>query len=49
MRVRDLMLVAGAMGLRSVSPEGLVWLASQPVRASFWERHLQERGIPVRL
>jgi serine/threonine-protein kinase len=38
--VRDLMLVAGALGLRSVSPEGLVWLASQPDRASFWERYL---------
>lgn len=38
--VRDLMLVAGALGLRSVSPEGLVWLSSQPERASFWERHL---------
>jgi len=38
--VRDLMLVAGAMGLRSVSPEGLVWLASQPERTTFWERHL---------
>ncbi len=38
--VRDLMLVAGAMGLRSASPEGLVWLAAQPDRVSFWERHL---------
>jgi serine/threonine-protein kinase len=37
--VRDLLLVAGSMGLRSVGPEGLVWLASQP-RESFWERHL---------
>jgi serine/threonine-protein kinase len=38
--VRDLMLVAGSLGLRSISPEGLVWLASQPDRTSFWERHL---------
>lgn len=38
--VRDLVLVAGAMGLRSISPEGLVWLSSQPDRGSFWERHL---------
>jgi serine/threonine-protein kinase len=38
--VRDLMLVAGTLGLRSISPEGLVWLASQPDRTSFWERHL---------
>ena len=38
--VRDLMLVAGSLGLRSVSPEGLVWLAAQPERTSFVERHL---------
>lgn len=38
--VRDLMLVAGAMGLRSVSPEGLVWLSSSEQQSSFWERHL---------
>ncbi|MBI3865447.1 MAG: serine/threonine protein kinase [Planctomycetia bacterium] len=38
--VRDLMLVAGSMGLRSISPEGLVWLAAQPDRGTFWERHL---------
>ncbi|MBI5760933.1 MAG: protein kinase [Planctomycetales bacterium] len=37
--VRDLMLVAGSLGLRSLSPEGLVWLSSSP-RSSFWERHL---------
>lgn len=38
--VRDLMLVAGTLGLRSISPEGLVWLSSQSERPSFWERHL---------
>lgn len=38
--VRDLMLVASTMGLRSISPEGLVWLAAQPDRTTFWERHL---------
>ncbi|HTI50813.1 MAG TPA: serine/threonine-protein kinase, partial [Planctomycetaceae bacterium] len=38
--IRDMMLVAGAMGLRSVSPEGLVWLSANPGRSSFWERHL---------
>ena len=36
--VRDLLTVAGALGLRSVSPEGLVWLSSEKPRA--WERHL---------
>jgi serine/threonine-protein kinase len=38
--VRDLMLVAGALGLRSVSPEGLVWLGPQAEQSTFWERHL---------
>lgn len=35
---RDLLMVAGTLGLRSVSPEGLIWMAgdSQPS----WERHL---------
>ena len=38
--MRDLMLVAGAMGLRSLNPEGLVWMSSRPLSAPFWERHL---------
>ncbi|MBS0264533.1 MAG: protein kinase [Planctomycetes bacterium] len=38
--VRDLMLVAGNLGLRSISPEGLVWLASQNDQTTFWDRHL---------
>jgi serine/threonine-protein kinase len=38
--VRDLLLVAGSMGLRSVSPEGVVWLASHAPQSTFWERHL---------
>ena len=28
--IRDLLTVAGALGLRSVSPEGLVWLSATP-------------------
>ncbi len=42
--MRDLLTVAGALGLRSVSPEGLLWLgsASPPI----WERHLAW-GIPA--
>ena len=36
--VRDLMAVAGAQGLRSVSPEGLVWMGS--AKSANWERHL---------
>src|SRR5262249_49592685 len=35
---RDLLILAGALGLHSVSPEGLVWTASGRGRA--WERHL---------
>ena len=38
--MRDLMLVAGTMGLRSLSPEGLVWMSSRPLSPPFWERHL---------
>jgi serine/threonine-protein kinase len=36
--VRDLLQIAGSLGLRSISPEGLVWLAAAP--APGWERHL---------
>ncbi len=36
--VRDLLTVAGALGLRSVSPEGLVWMAAS--HGPGWERHL---------
>ncbi len=42
--VRDLLTVAGALGLRSVSPEGLVWLSSDAPPT--WERHLVW-GIPA--
>ncbi len=38
--MRDLMLVAGSMGLRSQNPEGLVWMSARPLSAPFWERHL---------
>ena len=42
--VRDLLIVAGAMGLRSLNPEGLVWMAAAPPPS--WERHLVW-GIPA--
>ena len=42
--VRDLLTVAGALGLRSVSPEGLVWIDAAPPPA--WERHLVW-GVPA--
>ncbi|HEY2155880.1 MAG TPA: protein kinase, partial [Isosphaeraceae bacterium] len=42
--VRDLLLVAGAHNIRSVSPEGLVWSDAAPPPA--WERHLVW-GVPA--
>src|SRR5690349_11273452 len=42
--VRDLMIVAGALGLRSISPEGLIWMAASTKPA--WERHLVW-GLPA--
>ncbi|SIO13037.1 serine/threonine protein kinase [Singulisphaera sp. GP187] len=42
--VRDLLTVAGALGLRSVSPEGLVWMSA--ARPPGWERHLVW-GLPA--
>ncbi len=42
--VRDLLTVAGSMGLRSLSPEGLVWMA--PPSPPAWERHLVW-GVPA--
>ncbi len=37
--IRDLLVVAGSLGLRSMSSEGLMWLSSQSTKDSFWERH----------
>lgn len=42
--VRDLLTVAGALGLRSTSPEGLVWLGAEKPRG--WERYLV-LGVPL--
>ncbi|MDB5349798.1 MAG: protein kinase family protein [Planctomycetota bacterium] len=42
--VRDLLTVAGALGLRSLSPEGLVWMG--PKAPPAWEKHLVW-GIPA--
>ena len=43
--VRDLLTLAGALGLRSISPEGLVWLNAEPSGPG-WERHLYW-GLPA--
>ena len=37
--IRDLLVVAGSLGLRSVSPEGLMWLTAHNSSETFWERH----------
>ncbi|HVX30483.1 MAG TPA: hypothetical protein VHA53_08400, partial [Nitrolancea sp.] len=38
--VRDLLVLAGAMGLRSATAEGLVWLSGSRNGPTFWERHI---------
>jgi serine/threonine-protein kinase len=42
--VRDLLTVAGTLGLRSISPEGLVWMSASTPPA--WERHVVW-GLPA--
>ena len=42
--VRDLLTVAGSLGLRSINPEGLVWMAPRPAPA--WARHFVW-GVPA--
>ncbi|WP_435009362.1 protein kinase domain-containing protein [Tundrisphaera lichenicola] len=41
--VRDLLTVAGSLGLRSLNPEGLVWMAPAPTPG--WVRHVVW-GVP---
>ena len=38
--IRDLMMVAGTLGMRGTTTEGLVWTASASRRQSFWVRNL---------
>ena len=44
--VRDLLTVAGSLGLRSVNPEGLVWMAPAIRPAPAWVRQLVW-GVPA--
>lgn len=37
--IRDLLVVAHSLGLRSVSSEGLMWLSAQNAADTFWERN----------
>ena len=38
--MRELMYLAGTLGLRGVTTEGLVWMSAGAFRGRFWERHL---------
>jgi serine/threonine-protein kinase len=38
--IRELMQMAGRLGLRGMNPEGLVWSNPGRIGAGFWERHL---------
>lgn len=37
--IHDLMLIAGSLGLRGVSPEGLIWLKSNRSMSDFWRQN----------
>ncbi len=37
--IHDLMMIAGSLGLRGVSPEGLIWLKSQHSIFDFWRQN----------
>ncbi len=38
--IHDLMMIAGSLGLRGVSPEGLIWLKSQHSMSDFWRHNV---------
>ena len=38
--IKDLMLLAGNMGLRDSGPAGLVWVPPENIQIPWWERHL---------
>lgn len=38
--IHDLMLIAGSLGLRGVSPEGLIWLKSHRSMSDFWRENV---------
>jgi eukaryotic-like serine/threonine-protein kinase len=44
--VRDLLTIAGSLGLRSLNPEGLVWMSPSPRPAPPWARQLVW-GVPA--
>jgi serine/threonine-protein kinase len=38
--IHDLMLIAGSLGLRGISPEGLIWLKSNRSLSDFWRQNV---------
>lgn len=38
--IHDLMLIAGSLGLRGISPEGLIWLNSNRSMSDFWRQNI---------
>ena len=38
--IHDLMMIAGSLGLRGVSPEGLIWLKSHHSMSDFWRQNV---------
>jgi serine/threonine-protein kinase len=38
--IHDLMLIAGSLGLRGISPEGLIWLKSLRSMSDFWRQNV---------
>ncbi|RLT01375.1 MAG: serine/threonine protein kinase [Planctomycetota bacterium] len=38
--IHDLMLIAGSLGLRGISPEGLIWLNSNRSMSDFWRQNV---------
>ena len=38
--IHDLMLIAGSLGLRGISPEGLIWLKSNRSMSDFWRQNV---------
>jgi serine/threonine-protein kinase len=47
--IHDLMLIASSLGLRGVSPEGLIWLKSQHSLSEFWRHNVGVIGMAALL
>lgn len=38
--IHDLMMIAGSLGLRGISPEGLIWLNTRHSMSDFWQKNI---------